>query len=122
MGNAFARWILVTAAAFPLFLQAACQAGAQSSAPVTEAQTVGRVIVKLRQPVANDAALMKLIQEKLHEPERIALLRAISNDSYVLKVIAPATKDDLPQIMEQLTATGLFEYVEEDGKKTIRHN
>jgi hypothetical protein len=78
--------------------------------------------VKLRQPVANDAALMKLIQEKLHEPERIALLRAISNDSYVLKVIAPATKDDLPQIMEQLTATGLFEFVEEDGKMTIRHN
>jgi hypothetical protein len=103
-----------------LFLLTACQAGAQSNSPAQDAQPIGRVIVKLRQSVASESALMKLIQEKVSGPERIAILRSISNDAYVLNVIAPATKDDLPQIMEQLTATGLFEFVEEDRKMTIR--
>jgi hypothetical protein len=123
MGNGFAnsltRLAIAIAVASPLLLQTACQAGAQSSAPVQATQPVGRVIVKLRQPVADEAALMKLIQEKFHESNRIAFLRAISNDAYVLMVVAPATKGDLPKIMEQLGATGLFEYVEEDKMMTI---
>jgi len=120
MDKVLAKWVIVLAATSPLFLQTGCQAGAQSSAPVQDAQAVGRVIVKLRQPVANEAALMKLIQEKFQQPERIAFFREISNDSFVLRVIPPATKADLPRIMDQLTATGLFEYVEEDKMMTIR--
>jgi hypothetical protein len=120
MGNVFARWILIIAVASPFFLLTACQAGAQSNAPAQDAQPVSRVIVKLRQPVASEATLMKLIQEKFPEPERIAFMRAIANDAYVLKVVPPATKNDLPRIMAQLTATGLFDYVEEDKKMTIR--
>ena len=87
--------------------------------PVANTQPVGRLIVKLRQP-AEEAAFINMIGKKLPAPERVSVLRAISSDMYVLGVLAPATKDDLPRVIEQLIATGLFEYVEEDRMMTIR--
>lgn len=91
---------------------------AQSPASAAAAQPVGRLIVKLHQP-ADEVALMRLLTEKLPAPERIAFFRAISNDMYVLNLLTPATKDDLPRVIEQLIATDLFEYVEEDRMMTI---
>jgi hypothetical protein len=118
-------------------LLAACSTAEQPSAPAPaaapaepaalpqktgtpeKAAATGSIIVKPRERI-DSAALMKNIGEKMRAPERVAFVRAMSGDAYVLNVAAPATAADVPNIIAELNATGLFEYVEADEQLTIQ--
>jgi hypothetical protein len=84
-------------------------------------RAISGIIVKPKHPVANDAALMKLVNTHLAAPTQVTFLRPMSGGAYVLSVMPPAAKADVVTIITQLTASGLFEYVEEDQMMTTQH-
>ena len=103
-------------------LIAACSTPDAPNASTSSAQPVGAVIVKPKTPVANDAALVTAVQQKLKRPERVSFLRPMSGGAYVFNVVSPATATatDIPTVITDLIATGLFEYVEVDQIVTIQ--
>jgi len=107
------------AAALLLSCAAVPTVQAQQAEPATPSAV--RVIVKLHAP-ADEPTVMRLIGQKLPQPERVSYLRAMSGDAHVLSVAAPATEDDVSELITDLRATKLFEYVELDRMKGIRSN
>ncbi|MGC3979795.1 MAG: hypothetical protein QM808_00870 [Steroidobacteraceae bacterium] len=112
------KWLILSVALFSL---AACFAAPNpTAASQSSGVSVGSIIVKPRNQYADGAALMKAINAKLTSPQRLQFLRPMSGSAYVLNVIAPASKDDIPRIISELSATGMFEYVEPDEVVTIQ--
>jgi hypothetical protein len=101
-------------------LLGACSTPDAHVASAASTQPVGAVIVKPKTPVANDAALVTVVRQKLNQPERVSFLRPMSGGAYVFNVVSPATANDIPGVISDLLATGLFEYVEEDQIVTIQ--
>lgn len=117
-----ARCIGLVFLATPLVMSAC--SSAEHTLPVAQQaeapRAIGSIIVKPLKPVTDDATLMKLVSVHLTTPEQVKFLRSMSGGAYVLNVIPPATKADIPKFIAQLTASGVFEYVEEDQVMTIQ--
>ena len=92
---------------------------AQDIAKPEAVRAVGGVILKTKTASQNGAAVIQLVNAHLLAPERVRYLREMSGGAHVLQVVPPATKADIPVIIAQLIATGLFEYVEEDRMMSI---
>jgi hypothetical protein len=111
---------LVMLAFFPMVFVGCSSAEQSRPTQVAAPRAVGGIIVKPKKPPTDSAALMKVVSAQLTSPERVTFLRAMSGDAYVLNVMPPATKADIASIVAQLTASGLFEYVEEDQMMTTQ--
>ena len=101
-------------------LSSACSTPAAPNASASPSQPVGAVIVKPKAAVANDATLVAVVRHNLKQPERVSFLRPMSGGAYVFNVVAPATANDIPAVINDLIETGLFEYVEADQVVTIQ--
>lgn len=102
----------------------ACSSVDQASPAVQQtavSRAVGGIIVKPRNPVVDEATLMKMVDARLTSSGQVRFSRAMSGGAYVLSVFPPATPADIPSIVAQLSASGLFEYVEVDQAISALH-
>jgi hypothetical protein len=114
------KQLLAAMLAINLATLSACSTADTIAATDEQPVAVGAVIAKPKVAVADGAALMSLIRSKLVRPERVAFQRPMSGGAYVINVVAPATSQDIPNVVSDLLATGLFEYVEVDQIVTIQ--
>jgi cell division septation protein DedD len=79
-----------------------------------------RFIVKPRAPVANEAQIEALVRSKLDRPERVRLFRQMSGGAWVFEMVPLDAREEMNAVVDQLRASGAFEYVEVDAPVTIR--
>ena len=114
------KTLIALLAATCMTLLSACSTPDAPNPSTSSAQPVGAVIVKPKMAVANDQALISVVHRKLKQPERVSFLRPMSGGAYVFNVVSPATANDIPAVIADLLATGLFDYVEADQVVTIQ--
>lgn len=100
---------LLLAAALPLM--AAC-AAPQAAPPAAE--VVAAVIVKPRVPTgADDVA--HAARASLGRDAGVRYVRSMAGDAHLLHLTAPATREQVPALIERLRASGAYQTVELDS-------
>jgi cell division septation protein DedD len=87
-------------------------AGATTAQP---ASPVAALIVKPRTPTSDADALMRLVRRSLPQPAMATYARAMSGGAHLVYLTAPATRAQVPALIERLRASGDFEYVDLDA-------
>jgi len=79
------------------------------------AQPIAALIVKPRTPTSDPDALMRVVRRSLPQPAMARYARPMSGGAHVVYLIPPATRAQVPALIERLRASGDFEYVELDA-------
>jgi hypothetical protein len=102
--------------AFTLPAIAACAA----APPAPEATPiVAAVIVKARVP-ASAETIVRSAQAALGRDAGVRYVRPLAGDAHILHLTGPATREQVPGLVERLRATGAFQYVELDSMMKIQ--
>lgn len=96
-------------------LLAAC-AAVPSGADVAP---VAAIIVKPQQPAEGDAVL-RAVQATLGRGAGVRYVRPLAGDAHLIHVTAPATREQVPGLLERLRSSGAFQYVELDSMMKIQ--
>lgn len=92
---------------------AACVAPPASADAPEAKEVVAALIVKPR--VRADAeAVVTMMRTTLGRAAGVRYVRPMSDDAHVVHLTAPATRADVPQLIERLRATQGYVYVEPD--------
>lgn len=94
---------------------AACAAG-QTGADVAP---VAAVIIKQRVPAERDAVL-RAMQATLGRDAGVRYVRPLAGDAHLIHLIAPATREQVPELLERLRSSGAFQYVELDSMMKVQ--
>lgn len=84
------------------------------------APPVAALIVKPRTPASDADALMRLVQRSLPQPAMARYARPMSGGAHVVYLTLPATREQVPALIERLRASGDFEYVDLDAPVKIK--
>jgi hypothetical protein len=90
---------------------AAC-AGSPATPPATD--IVASVIVKPRTPATAESVL-KAARDTLGADAGVRYARPMAGDAHILYLTAPATRAQVPALVDRLQASGTFQYVELDS-------
>ncbi len=82
---------------------------------VQSAQPIAALIVKPRTPTSDADALLRVVGRSLPQPAMARYARPMSGGAHVVFLIPPATRAQVPALVERLRASGDFEYVELDA-------
>lgn len=88
------------------------------AAPTTP--PVAALIVKPRTPVRDADALMRAVRRSLPQPAMARYARPMSGGAHVVHLTPPATREQVPALVERLRASGDFEYVDVDAPVRIK--
>jgi hypothetical protein len=80
---------------------------------------VATVIVKPRAPATADE-VMRAAQEPLGRDAGVRYVRPLAGGAHLLYLTAPATREQVPALVERLRASDAFQYVELDSMMKIR--
>ncbi len=84
------------------------------------APPIAALIVKPRTPARDADALMRVVRLNLPQPEMARYARAMSGGAHVVYLTPPATREQVPALIERLRASGDFEYVDLDAPVRIK--
>jgi len=79
------------------------------------APPVAALIVKPRTPTADPDALMRLVRRSLPQSAMARYARPMSGGAHLVYLTAPATRAQVPALIERLRVSGDFEYVDLDA-------
>lgn len=99
-----------------LALAAACASG---PAVPPDATVAGAVIVKPRAP-STSAAVVRAVQDVLGAAAGVRYVRPMAGDAHIVHLTAPATRNQVPMLVEQLRASAVFLSVEHDSMMKIQ--
>lgn len=92
-------------------------AGSTTALP---AQPIAALIVKPRIPTSDPDALMRVVRRHLPQPAMARYARPMSGGAHVVHLTLPATREQVPALVERLRASGDFEYVDLDAPVRIK--
>lgn len=88
-----------------------------SAAP---APPVATLMIKPRVPAADADALMRIVRRSLPQASMARYVRPMSGGAHVVYLTQPATREQVPALIERLRASGDFDYVEPDAPVKIK--
>ena len=88
--------------------------GPAAMTPV-EPAVVATLIVKPRTTNTEAVAVLAPIRTILGQSAGVRYVRPISGDAHLVYLTSPALRGEVPKMIEQLRASGAFEYVELDS-------
>jgi cell division septation protein DedD len=94
--------------------------GCAGSPAASDKPAVAALIVKPRAQARDADALMQLVVRHLPRPAMARYARAMSGGAHLVYLTAPATREDVPLLVERLRASGDFEYVDLDMPVRIK--
>ena len=97
---------------------AAC-AAAPVAPPAADTPVVAAVIVKPHGAAAADQVTQAL-QQQVGRDAGVRYGRAMAGDAHVLYLTAPATREQVPALIQRLRASGAFQYIELDSMMKIQ--
>ena len=113
------RWLLaVLLPACLLPVLTACTAAPVAPA-AADAPVVAAVIVKPRSAIPGDR-VVQAVQQPLGSDAGVRYGRAMAGDAHVVYLTMPATREQVPALIERLRASGAFQYVELDSMMKIQ--
>jgi hypothetical protein len=102
----------LSAALLAVLLPTLAACAAQPSSP--DAPIVATVIVKPRAPSAPDA-VVSAVREPLGRDAGVRYARELAGGAHLVYLTAPATREQVPALIERLRASAAFQYVEPDS-------
>jgi hypothetical protein len=109
------RLVLCLAPGILLGLPALSACAGAPAAQGDTAPPIAALIVKPRTPTIDPDALMRVVRRSLPQPAMARYARPMSGGAHVVYLIPPATRAQVPALIERLRASGDFEYVELDA-------
>lgn len=100
--------------AFPVLNACAGSPAAPAAPPVAA------LMVKPRTPASDADALMRVVRRHLPQPAMARYARPMSGGAHVVYLTPPATREQVPALVERLRASGDFEYVHLDAPVRIK--
>lgn len=83
------------------------------------APVVAAVIVKPRDG-SSPEAMVRAARDALGRSAGVRYVRPMAGDAHILHLTAPATREEVPALIERLRASNAFEYVERDSMMKIQ--
>lgn len=104
-----------------LFASALPLLGACAAVPPdpVAAPVVATIIVKPRAP-SNAESVLRSAQRALAPQAGVRYVRPMAGDAHILYLTGPATRDQVPALIDRLRASNAFQYVELDSMMKIR--
>jgi hypothetical protein len=99
-----------------LALASAC-AGGPAAPP--DAAVAGALIVQPRAPGAS-ADVVRAVRNVLGPAAGVRYVRPMAGDAHLVHLTAPATRDQVPMLVERLRASAVFRSVEQDSMMKIQ--
>ena len=99
-----------------LSLLGACTAVSDGS---DTAPVVAAVIVK-PWTASNSETVVRAAREAVGRGAGVRYARPMAGDAHILYLTAPATRDEVPALVERLRASNAFQYVERDSMMKIQ--
>ncbi|MGB2818275.1 MAG: hypothetical protein WBC37_13745 [Burkholderiaceae bacterium] len=99
-----------------LSILGACAAVADDSGT---APVIAAVIVKPWN-ASDSEAVLAAARQALGRSAGVRYVRPMAGDAHILHLTAPATRDEVPALVERLRASNAFQYVERDSMMKIR--
>jgi hypothetical protein len=90
-----------------------------AATPPADAPVVGAVIVKPR-VASPPEAVVRAAQRLLGETAGVRYARPLAGEAHLVYLTAPATREQLPALIERLRASDAFQYVEADSLMKIQ--
>jgi hypothetical protein len=90
-----------------------------AATPPADAPVAGAVIVKPR-VAAPAEVVVRAVQQPLGESAGVRYARPLAGDAHLVYLTSPATREQLPALIERLRASGAFQYVEADSMMKIQ--
>jgi cell division septation protein DedD len=87
---------------------------------VVSGEPVATLMIKPRIPTGDADALMRVVRRNLPQPSMARYVRPMSGGAHVVQLTAPATREQVPALIERLRASGDFEYVDIDAPVKIK--
>jgi hypothetical protein len=94
--------------------------GCSAAAPPADAPVVAALIVRPRIEAADPAAVLQPMREALGSDAGVKYVRPLAGGSHLVHLTAPATREQIPALIERLRASGAFQYVEPDSMMKIQ--
>jgi hypothetical protein len=91
-----------------------------SAAPAADVPVVAAVIVRPRVDTTEPAAILQPMRAVLGADAGVKYVRPLAGGSHLVHLTAPATREQIPGLIERLRASGAFQYVEPDSMMKIQ--
>jgi hypothetical protein len=108
LATLYAAFVAVLWIALP-----ACSAPAAMT-PV-ESPVIATLIVKPRITTSEPAAVLTPMRAALGQAAGVRYVRPMAGDAHLVHLTEPAQRSEVPRLVEQLRASGAFQYVEIDS-------
>lgn len=93
---------------------------AACSTAAADAPVVATVIVRPRVETADAAAVLQSMRSALGADAGLRYVRPLAGGSHLVHLTAPATREQIPALIERLKVSGAFQYVEPDSMMKIQ--
>jgi hypothetical protein len=90
------------------------------STAAADAPVVATLIVRPRAETADAAGVLRSMQSVLGADAGLRYIRPLAGGSHLVYLTAPATREQIPALIERLKVSGAFEYVEPDSMMKIQ--
>jgi hypothetical protein len=90
------------------------------STAAADAPIVATLIVRPRVETADAAAVLQSMRAALGADAGLRYIRPLAGGSHLVYLTAPATREQIPALIERLKVSGAFEYVEPDSMMKIQ--
>jgi serine protease len=91
-----------------------------SATPAADAPVVAALIVRPRAEATEPAAVVQSMRAVLGAEAGLTYVRPLAGGSHLVNLTAPATREQIPALIERLRASGAFQYVEPDSMMKIQ--
>lgn len=91
-----------------------------AAAPAADAPVVAALIVRPRADTTDPAAILQPMRTALGVDAGVMYVRPLAGGSHLVHLTAPATREQIPALIERLRASGAFQYVEPDSMMKIQ--
>jgi hypothetical protein len=91
-----------------------------AAAPTADAPVVAALIVRPRVETTDPAAVVQPMRAALGADAGLKYVRPLTGGSHLIHLTAPATREQIPALIERLRASGAFQYVEPDSMMKIQ--
>lgn len=85
----------------------------------TDVAPVAAIVVKPRLPAEREAVL-RAVQATLGREAGVRYVRPLAGDAHLFHLTAPATREQVPELLDRLRRSGAFQYVELDSMMKIQ--
>jgi hypothetical protein len=101
-------------------LAVAVAVACSAAAPAADAPVVASIIVRPRVDTTDSAAVLQPMRAALGADAGLKYVRPLAGGSHLVHLTAPATREQIPALIERLRASGAFQYVEPDSMMKIQ--